>query len=50
MSVRLPEPLQRLTTDPDAPLHQGVYRSALRDERLREEMNRLRARFPFRKR
>jgi len=34
MSVRLPEPLQRLTTDPDAPLHQGVYRSALRDERL----------------
>jgi DMSO/TMAO reductase YedYZ molybdopterin-dependent catalytic subunit len=34
MSVRLPEPLQRLTTDPDAPLHQGPYRSALRDERL----------------
>src|SRR5688500_4756181 len=34
MSVRLPEPLQRLTTDPDAPLHQGAYRSALRDERL----------------
>ena len=34
MTVRLPEPLQRLTTDPDAPLHQGVYRSALRDERL----------------
>ena len=34
MSVRLPEPLQRLTTDPDAPLHQGQYRSALRDERL----------------
>lgn len=34
MSVRLPEPLQRLTTDGDAPLRQGVYRSALRDERL----------------
>ena len=34
MSVRLPEPLQRLTTDPDAPLRQGAYRSALRDERL----------------
>lgn len=34
MSVRLPEPLLRLTTDPDAPLHQGAYRSALRDERL----------------
>jgi hypothetical protein len=34
MSVRLPEPLQRLTTDADAPLRQGVYRSALRDERL----------------
>lgn len=34
MSVRLPEPLQRLTTDADAPLRQGAYRSALRDERL----------------
>jgi hypothetical protein len=34
MSLRLPEPLQRLTTDSDAPLRQGVYRSALRDERL----------------
>lgn len=34
MTLRLPEPLQRLTTDPDAPLQQGVYRSALRDERL----------------
>lgn len=34
MTVRLPKPLQRLTTDPDAPLHQGAYRSALRDERL----------------
>jgi hypothetical protein len=34
MSVRLPEPLQRLTTDPGAPLRQGAYQSALRDERL----------------
>ena len=34
MSLRLPEPLQRLTTDSDAPLQQGAYRSALRDERL----------------
>ena len=34
MSVRLPAPVQRLSTDPDEPLGQGVYRSALRDERL----------------
>jgi len=34
MTVRLPEPLKRLTTDADEPLGQGVYRSALRDERL----------------
>lgn len=34
MSVRLPEQLRRLTTDPAAPLRQGAYRSALRDERL----------------
>jgi hypothetical protein len=34
MSLRLPAPIQRFTTDSDAPLGQGVYRSALRDERL----------------
>ena len=34
MSVKLPAPVERFTTDPDAPLQQGVYRSALRDERL----------------
>jgi hypothetical protein len=34
MSIKLPEPIQRFTTDPDQPLGQGVYRSALRDERL----------------
>ena len=32
--MQLPTQLQRLTTDPEAPLRQGVYRSALRDERL----------------
>ncbi len=34
MSIKLPEPIQRLTTEHDEPLRQGVYRSALRDERL----------------
>ena len=34
VSVKLPAPVERFTTDPDAPLQQGVYRSALRDERL----------------
>jgi len=34
MSIKLPEPIQRFTTEHDEPLRQGVYRSALRDERL----------------
>ncbi len=34
MSIKLPAPIERFTTDSDAPLRQGVYRSALRDERL----------------
>jgi len=34
MSLKLPETVQRFTTDLDQPLRQGVYRSALRDERL----------------
>ena len=34
MSVKLPEPIRRFTTEHDEPLRQGVYRSALRDERL----------------
>jgi len=34
MSIKLPEPIQRFTTDLDQPLRQGPYRSALRDERL----------------
>jgi hypothetical protein len=34
VSLRLPAPIQRFTTDSDAPLQQGAYRSALRDERL----------------
>lgn len=34
MSVKLPEPIQRYTTEHDEPLRQGPYRSALRDERL----------------
>ncbi len=34
MNLKLPAPIQRFTTDSDAPLQQGAYRSALRDERL----------------
>jgi hypothetical protein len=34
VSIRLPEQLRRFTTDTDEPLHQGVYASRLRDERL----------------
>lgn len=34
MSVRLPEPILRFTTDPDRPLCQGRYASPLRDERV----------------
>ena len=34
MSVKLPDAVQRFATDPDEPLRQGAYRSALRDERL----------------
>ncbi len=34
MSIKLPEAVERFATDPDEPLRQGVYRSALRDERL----------------
>jgi len=34
VSIKLPAPVQRFTTDLDEPLQQGVYRSALRDERL----------------
>ena len=34
MSIKLPEPIGRFTTEHDEPLRQGVYRSALRDERL----------------
>ncbi len=34
MSIKLPEPIERYTTDLDQPLRQGPYRSALRDERL----------------
>jgi hypothetical protein len=34
MSVRLPAPVRRFTTDADQPLAQGAYRSPLRDERL----------------
>jgi hypothetical protein len=32
--MRLPEPLERFTTDPDLPLRQHAYQSPLRDERL----------------
>ncbi len=34
MSLKLPAPVERFTTDSDQPLRQGAYRSALRDERL----------------
>jgi len=34
VSLKLPAPVRQFTTDPDAPLQQGAYRSALRDERL----------------
>jgi DMSO/TMAO reductase YedYZ molybdopterin-dependent catalytic subunit len=34
LSDRLPPGVRRLTTDLDQPLHQGVYRSPLRDERV----------------
>lgn len=34
MSVKLPAAIEKFTTDADQPLRQGVYRSALRDERL----------------
>ncbi|MDQ3896113.1 MAG: molybdopterin-dependent oxidoreductase [Actinomycetota bacterium] len=34
MSLRLPAPVRRFTTDADRPLGQGVYASPLRDERL----------------
>ena len=34
MSIRLPAPIQRFTTDLDRPLRQGAYSSPLRDERL----------------
>jgi len=34
VSVKLPDAVQRFATDPDEPLRQGAYRSALRDERL----------------
>ncbi len=34
MSLRLPAPIRKLTTDADQPLAQGAYTSPLRDERL----------------
>ena len=34
MSLRLPAPIRRFTTDADQPLGQGAYTSPLRDERL----------------
>ena len=34
MSLRLPAPVRRFTTDADQPLAQGAYKSPLRDERL----------------
>ncbi|HEX2048414.1 MAG TPA: molybdopterin-dependent oxidoreductase [Acidimicrobiales bacterium] len=34
MSIRLPAPVRRFTTDADRPLAQGAYTSPLRDERL----------------
>ena len=34
MSVKLPEAIEKFTTDADQPLRQGAYRSALRDARL----------------
>ncbi|MGI8810722.1 MAG: molybdopterin-dependent oxidoreductase [Acidimicrobiales bacterium] len=34
MSLKLPAAVQQFSTDSDQPLRQGVYRSALRDERL----------------
>jgi len=34
VTIGLPEQVRRFTTDPDKPLRQGVYTSALRDERV----------------
>lgn len=45
-----PDPRTSAEVPPGAIANSGRVMKALRDERLREEMNRLRARFPFRKR
>jgi len=34
VTLQIPEQVRKFTTDPDKPLHQGVYASPLRDERL----------------